>query len=73
MLDTESFGTTFGPKSQRKKPRIVASDVEVSYYCVGVIGVTSVLYFFKSLAKSVEECAGKVCCAHHIAVCTYMI
>lgn len=29
MLDTESFGSTFGPKSQRKKPRLAATDVKV--------------------------------------------
>ena len=30
LLDTESFETTFGPKSQRKRPRLAAADVEVS-------------------------------------------
>ena len=31
---------------------------------------------FQSLAKSVEDCAGKVCCAHQhirISVCMYMV
>ena len=30
LLDTESFEDTFGPKSQRKKPRMTTMDVEVS-------------------------------------------
>ena len=30
MLDTESFGTTFGPKAQRKHPRITVADMEVT-------------------------------------------
>ena len=29
LLDTESFDTTFGPKSQRKRPRVSAADIEV--------------------------------------------
>ncbi|XP_046850071.1 nucleolar GTP-binding protein 2-like, partial [Xenia sp. Carnegie-2017] len=28
LLDTESFSTTFGPKAQRKRPTIMAADVE---------------------------------------------
>lgn len=28
ILDTESFETTFGPKSQRKRPNLFASDVQ---------------------------------------------
>ncbi|XP_045714939.1 nucleolar GTP-binding protein 2 [Phyllostomus hastatus] len=28
ILDTESFGTTFGPKSQRKRPNLFASDMQ---------------------------------------------
>ena len=30
LLDTESFGATFGPKSQRKRPHIPAADIEVN-------------------------------------------
>lgn len=28
LLDTESFGTTFGPKAQRKKPKLVSSSLD---------------------------------------------
>ncbi|XP_058051227.1 nucleolar GTP-binding protein 2 isoform X2 [Ahaetulla prasina] len=28
ILDTETFGTTFGPKSQRKRPNLLASDMQ---------------------------------------------
>ncbi|CAB3977679.1 Nucleolar GTP-binding 2 [Paramuricea clavata] len=28
LLDTESFSTTFGPKAQRKRPAIIAADLE---------------------------------------------
>lgn len=28
ILDTESFETTFGPKSQRKRPNLFASDMQ---------------------------------------------
>lgn len=28
ILDTESFETTFGPKSQRKRPNLPASDMQ---------------------------------------------
>lgn len=28
ILDTESFETTFGPKSQRKRPNLFVSDVQ---------------------------------------------
>lgn len=28
ILDTESFETTFGPKSQRKRPNLLASDMQ---------------------------------------------
>ena len=29
ILDTESFGTTFGPKAQRKRPNLKAADMKV--------------------------------------------
>ena len=29
ILDTESFGTTFGPKAQRKRPNLTAADMKV--------------------------------------------
>ena len=36
LLDTESFDATFGPKSQRKRPRISAPDIEVGLLCACV-------------------------------------
>ena len=71
MLDTESFETTFGPKSQRKKPRLVAADIEVSasheYFLI-------TRFLLQSLAKTVGESSSKWylfpdVCAHSCVQC----
>lgn len=33
LLDTEGFGTTFGKKAQRKKPKLKTADMQVSMHC----------------------------------------
>lgn len=33
LLDTEGFGTTFGKKAQRKKPKLKTADMQVSMLC----------------------------------------
>lgn len=70
-MDTESFGTTFGPKSQRKKPRLGVTDIDVRMPAKIVLIIVTCLYIhLQSLVKSVEECAGTYVCAH-MYICMY--
>lgn len=44
LLDTESFDTTFGPKSHRKKPKTQASDLKV--LCIIIIKLVYYCHLF---------------------------
>ena len=62
LLDTESFDATFGPKSQRKRPRISAPDIEVGLLCACVP-----VYCVPMCLSAVCLCAGVLCA--YVPVC----
>ena len=73
ILDTESFGDTFGPKSQRKKPNLKVGDMQVCIRITSKRMGPTVCSSRPKIRTMPTHCVTRLCLWHLNLVCHLII